>query len=497
MICISIAQESRRFALVDMHNAAGQCDLIELRLDRFDKAPDLKELLEHKSKPVIISCRRTRDGGAWQGSEADRLALLRQAIVSKADYVEIELDVAEQIRPFPPAKRVISYTNLQETPADIADIYQQARLKSPDVIKLVTQARTPEEAWPLLQIVAQSKVPTVVVGLGKPGIMLIVLGKRVGAPWTYAALERGMETYPGQPTVRDLETIYHYRAITNQTRFVGVTGFSESAVARVGMINAGLAYLGLATRCLPLAVGSVELFRKVIAAVKLAGVAVDESHAGQLLDVADRKDPSAAAAGSTDLLLRQDDGWNAYNTIGPAAVAALEESLRPRSTQPENPLHGRMVMIAGANSLAGAVAAAVKQREGIFMIASRDKEAGHRMAQELGCRYVPFEALYTTAHDVLVKCAVEKLPMKKGSAEQAGDIHPGYLKPTITVLDLTTGPRLSDLAKAAQVRGCAVVKPRDLLAAQCAAQLQLLVGKPIPSQVLKQALVETVGQEDE
>ena len=27
MICISINQESRRFALVDMHNAAKQCDL--------------------------------------------------------------------------------------------------------------------------------------------------------------------------------------------------------------------------------------------------------------------------------------------------------------------------------------------------------------------------------------------------------------------------------------------------------------------------------------
>jgi len=32
MICISIAQKSRRLALVDMFNAAPQCDLIEVRL---------------------------------------------------------------------------------------------------------------------------------------------------------------------------------------------------------------------------------------------------------------------------------------------------------------------------------------------------------------------------------------------------------------------------------------------------------------------------------
>ena len=199
MICISIAQESRRMALADMLNAAPQCDLLEVRLDRFAKAPDIGELLAHKPKPIILSCRRRQDVGAREGSEDERLALLRQCIVSKGDYVEIELDVADQIRPFPPAKRVISYTNFGETPPDIADIYAEAQTKHPDVIKLVTLARTPEEAWPLLQILAKPALPTVVVGLGKPGIMLSVLGKKIGSPWTYAALEKGMETYPGRP----------------------------------------------------------------------------------------------------------------------------------------------------------------------------------------------------------------------------------------------------------------------------------------------------------
>ena len=41
---------------------------------------------------------------------------------------------------FPPSQRVIAYTNLSETPSDILDIYEEARTKSPDVIKLVTLA---------------------------------------------------------------------------------------------------------------------------------------------------------------------------------------------------------------------------------------------------------------------------------------------------------------------------------------------------------------------
>ena len=67
MICISIAQESRRLALADMLNASRQCDLLEMRLDCFDKAPDFAELLAAKPRPVIMSCRRVQDGGNWRG----------------------------------------------------------------------------------------------------------------------------------------------------------------------------------------------------------------------------------------------------------------------------------------------------------------------------------------------------------------------------------------------------------------------------------------------
>ena len=89
MICISIAQKSRRFALADLLNAARQGDLVEVRLDCFDQAPNVAELIANKRKPLIMACRRAEDGGEWTGKEEERLALLRQCVVSKADYVEI------------------------------------------------------------------------------------------------------------------------------------------------------------------------------------------------------------------------------------------------------------------------------------------------------------------------------------------------------------------------------------------------------------------------
>jgi 3-dehydroquinate dehydratase/shikimate dehydrogenase len=470
MICISIAQESRRLALADMLNAARQCDLLEVRLDRFGKAPDVGELLSVKPKPVIMSCRRPRDGGLWDGTEDERLAILRQCIISKADYVEIELDVADQIRKFPPAKRVISYTNRSETPANIAEIYAQAQTKSPDVIKLTTLARAPEEAWPLVQILARAPVPTVVVGLGKPGVMLTVLGAKIGAPWAYAALERGMEAYPDQPTARDLENIYHYRSIHRSTRLIGVTGFGERERATVAALNAALAHLQLPARCLPLGVGNVRLFGKVIEAVKLAAAVIDDEHRQAVLQIAAEREPSAARTGTADLLLHRDNKWYAADTQVPATVNALETAMRARSAV-EHPLAGRMVLLAGVNDRTRMMARELSQRGSVLIIASHDRDAAHQLAQQLKCRFVQFEALYTTIHDVLIVCDEEK----------QGAIHPGYLKAGMTVLDLMSPVEKSPLLREAEARGCAVVTPQQLWLEQ----VSLQSSKDVPRQLLE------------
>jgi 3-dehydroquinate dehydratase/shikimate dehydrogenase len=483
MICISIAQESRRMALVDMLNAARQCDLLEVRLDRFAKAADVGELLAAKPKPVILGCRRVQDGGAWEGSEDERLALLRQCIISKADYVEIELDAADQIRPYGPTKRVISYTNLSATPANLGEIYAQALTKKPDVIKFTTSAETPEEAWPMLQILAKPAVPTVVVGLGKPGVMLGVLGKKMDAPWTYAALERGLEAYPGQPTVSDLNGVYHYPAINRSTRLVGVTGFGERERATVAALNAAFAHLEMPARCLPLGVGSMRLFRKIIEAVKLAAAVIDPEHRRAVLEIATELDPSAAQARSADLVLRKDERWHGYDTSVGAAADALEATLK--AADPGKGLNGRMVVIVGTDETAVALARELQQRGGALIIAGPDRAVAQAIAKGLECRAIQFEALYSTMHDVLVVCDEDRERVAAHGRKLA--VHPGYLRPGMTVMQLTPGLHKSTLLRAAEARGCAIVTPYQVWLEQVGRQARRLTGKEVARQLLADA----------
>jgi len=495
MICISIAQESRRFALADMVNAARQCDLLEVRLDRFGKAPEVGELLAAKPKPVIVSCRRPRDGGQWHGSEEDRLAILRQCVVSKADYVEVEHDVADQIRPFPGCKRVVVYTNVETTPSDLADIYAQMRTKQPDVIKLVTRARTPEEAWPLVQILAKPPVPTVAVGLGRPGLMLAVLGKKMDSPWTYAALERGMEAYPDQPTVHDLETIYHYREIERATRLVGVTGSTELATATIAGLNAAFALVGTPVRCLPLEVGDLRLFRKVLEAVKLACAVIDEGHREAMHDVALEFDATAERAGAADLIVPRGGSWQGYYAFDRAAAAALETVLRERKPS-DAPLAGRIVVIVGTNGLARAMASRVKKSGANAIVASREKAAALALAQEIGCRHVQLDAVYTTLHDVLIVCAEEQRHATLKSRGGEIGLHAGYLKPSITVMDLTALARPSELLRGAQERGCPIVLPRRVLTEHVVRLTKLIAGKDADAAPVAEAIDATLGDDE-
>ena len=82
MLCITVTPTSRTLAKVDLLNAAGQGDIVELCLDHLVKEPDFKELLSVTDKPVIISCRRPQEGGKWGGTDEERIMLLRQAIVA-------------------------------------------------------------------------------------------------------------------------------------------------------------------------------------------------------------------------------------------------------------------------------------------------------------------------------------------------------------------------------------------------------------------------------
>jgi 3-dehydroquinate dehydratase/shikimate dehydrogenase len=432
-----------------------------------------------------MTCRRTEDGGFWDGSEEERQAILRQCVISKADYVEIELDVADSIRRYGPTKRVISYTNLQETPGDILDLYDQARGKNPDVIKLVTLARTPEEAWPLVQIAAKAAVPTVIVGLGKANTMLALLGKRIGAPWIYAALERGMEAYPGQPTIDDLRQIFHVDSIDKKTRFVGVLGQGPRELSTIAALNAAFVAAEMNLRCLPLEIGNPKIFCKLIEVVKLAAVVVNADNLAPILQCAPELHGTARKTQAIDVLLSRDGGLHGYHKGAQAWVECLNAVLKTKF-DPARPMKDRIVMLVGLCPSTRLLAAEIIAQGGSAIVATTRKKEGQKAAQELGCRFIQFEALYQTMHDALVVCDLEH----EAGAGHAAAIHAGYLKAGQVVMDLTADLTPTPLLREAEQRGALVVSPLDIFLDQTLELARMLTNKPIARETLIRAVPE-------
>src|SRR5436309_3034254 len=100
-ICVVIGRTRHKMMQAEIQEAGKRgATLIELRLDFLAKAPDFKRLLADKPCPMIATVRRPEDGGRWGGSEFERHTLLRQAIVSGFDWVDLETDVADAIPRF-------------------------------------------------------------------------------------------------------------------------------------------------------------------------------------------------------------------------------------------------------------------------------------------------------------------------------------------------------------------------------------------------------------
>ncbi len=486
MICISVTPTSRQLAKVDLFNASRHCDLVELCVDHLAKEPDFPEMLEGISKPVLISCRRQQDGGKWQGSEEDRQAMLRKAIIAGPAYVELELDIAGQIPRFGETKRVISYTSLHRPLGRVDDIFEEAAQANADVVKFTWPTPTLDAAWPLLAAVSSKReLPVVGKGLGRAGRTFSLLGQKYGSPWIYAALEPGMETHPGEATVWELNDVYDTSAIGPATRLIGIVGFGSAQETTVRVLNAGFRQLNMDMRCLPLAIGKQDRLGKMLEILKINALCVSPLFAQDMLSFADHAEDAASQSEYADLLLRQKDGWHAFNAIWRIGLKHLEATVGRQSSE-ERPLDRRNVMLLGAGGQAPALAWGIRRRRGVLSVSDPDDDAARELAQRLDCRFVPFASLYETLADVAVIADPHIVVGHRRS-----EMNPSWFRPGMTVLDVCGMPEETAMMREAQDRGCKVVSSRDLYRDLVGAQFQSLSGSPLPDEAIDSVLQET------
>ncbi|MFH1640284.1 MAG: type I 3-dehydroquinate dehydratase [Chloroflexota bacterium] len=188
-------------------------DLFEVRIDLIGDG--WQEVVKNLKKPWLACNRSQIDGGKGEKNEEARIAKLLEASQLGASIVDLELSAENLNSTVPEIKKkaqcLISYHNWQKTPpiAALKEIVARQVAAGADICKVVTTAGGFEDNLTVLRLIRESpKTRVVSIAMGAAGTISRILSPVSGGYFTYASLERGGESAPGQVTAAELREIY-------------------------------------------------------------------------------------------------------------------------------------------------------------------------------------------------------------------------------------------------------------------------------------------------
>lgn len=490
MIVVSIGRGRHKMLIAEhRHLAELGAKLVELRLDYVVRAVNLKRLLADRPCPVIMTCRRERDGGKWERGEQERIILLRSAIADGADYVDLEEDIAAQVPRYGKTKRIISYHNFEETPRDLREIHDRCASHDPDIVKIATTANHPRDNLRVLQLIEESEIPTVAICMGEMGIPSRLLAGKYGAPFTYATLHKDRALAPGQLTFQELREIYHYDQINPNTDVYGViadpVGHSLSPVVH----NAAFHQLNIDSVYLPFRIPREDLSDFLDDARKLGvkGLSVTIPHKQAVVPYLTKCSAPVEQTGAANTVVI--DGFDriGHNTDYTAALDSIEATIQHRVDF--DMLTGRTALLLGSGGVATAIAHALSSRNVKLVISSRNQERADLLARRFEGRSVAWKDRNAIMCDMLINCTPVGMHPNVDDTPYELD----HLSRSMIVFDTIYNPEQTLLIKGARDLGCPVITGVDMFVRQAVAQFKYFTGQQAPEQLMRNLVKKSIG----
>lgn len=197
-------------------------DLAEIRLDYLESFDGIENAVENAKIPLIATNRQYEQGGKRKQDENERVKTLLK--MAKMGFSFLDLEVAtsnieaitKDLRKNN-AKIILSFHNFNETPnlEELQKIVDSQIKMGADICKLVTMAKSLNDNLTCLSLVAEMSRKTSIIcfAMGKLGVPSRILSPVFGGYLTYASLETGMETAPGQIGIKRLREFYRHLGV--------------------------------------------------------------------------------------------------------------------------------------------------------------------------------------------------------------------------------------------------------------------------------------------
>lgn len=459
-----------------MGGAPAGCALLEIRADHL-RADEVTALVAGAGRDVVVTARTPRDGGAFNGSEEERRAVLRAALDAGARYVDVELDgPAADLAAGAEASRVIlSHHGAECTGAALRAVERRMAASPAALHKIVPRCDSVAEAAAVRELLAQGarrRRPLACFALGRAGVLTRILAPSWGSWGTYGGAAPGSESAPGQLPASDLLEVHDVLGIGRTTRRFAIIGRHVLGSPSPAMHRAGFLEAGIDARYLPLEIDRIEDCLPLLGPDGVAGIealAVTLPFKESAARHCRRLDAVAARSAAANTVLVEPAGWAGFNTDGPAVADLARGRIE---------LRGRRAAIVGAGGTARAAAAVLLDAGARVTLYNRDAERARVAAAALGAAARPLADLAAAEWDLLVQAT----PLGRDGERV---LEPQQLRGR-WILDAVYGPRTPLVADAA-ARNVPAADGLDLLVAQGVRQFELMTGTRPRAEALRAA----------
>lgn len=415
-------------------------DMVELRVDLLERRErgGINSFLASLSKPAIVTFRRKRDGGAFEGDERERIEFFRTLLelgCPRGMYVDFEDDFRiEELKRLAVAAGVRVIRSLHDFSGPVADI--PAALASlgrvaDEIPKIAFMPNSPADVAALLRAGAAEKREHILCAMGPMGLSSRLLAAKSGSMLTYASVSGLNEL--GHLTPLELVKTYRIRSLDMSAALFGVTGWPLTATRSPELHNAAFAAADLDAVMVPVPARDAEEALGFMKATGMKGMAVTIPHKRSIMALLDRVDEAALAVGAVNTVTLENGEYVGYNTD----VTGFAEAFGAFAGD----VAGRRVAVLGDGGAAQAVKAALEAM-------GADYEVFHRETPGRG-------------FDFLVNATpVDPVPDYDFDGHEA-------------VYDLVYVPEETALMKRARSAGCRVENGFSMLVAQARAQREI------------------------
>lgn len=524
MICIPITAKSSKEALDYIERSCLIADAIELRMDLITEG-SLSELIgaarrSSRKVVIIVTCRKKEEaayafesgdtGSRTEDQKEKKTAILKQAVKLGADYIDIELsegnDAIQELKSYCEkrggyTKIIISYHDFKGTPSlsRLKEIFHQCRKFNAVVVKIVTYAKKPEDNLRMLSLIPYAKKhkqEIIAFCMGTAGRISRVMAPYLGNYLTFAALDRQMQSAPGQLTVSELKQINKLledetstqepplsysrdRKLKNYVLLGNPVGHSLSPL----MHNAALADLGVEGSYGAFCVYDLASVIRGIRGMDIRGVSVTIPFKSAVMEYLDDISEDALNIGAVNTVINSDGRLTGANTDWLGLIAALREAMTVK---------GKKFAVIGAGGTARAAVYGIMKEGGLPIIVNRTAENGKRLALDFNC---PFHALNEIGK-IEADCLINTTPVGMYPDIDKSPVDCAVLAGYECVMDVIYNPLRTKLLRDAQKRGCRVISGVDMFVHQGAEQIKLWTGKQPDRALMKKVVVERLAQSE-